>query len=64
MAPAEGIRAPLGTCSSFFYLLTNFLNFCCSFYDKFGTKYCFENILPPSEESINSFSNGKIKTLI
>ena len=25
----------------------------CAFYDKFGTKYCSENILPPSKGSIN-----------
>ena len=36
-----------------FYLLTDFQNFCCTFYDKLGTKYCKENILPHSEQTIN-----------
>ena len=27
-------------CTSNFCLFTNFQNFCCTFYDKLGTKYC------------------------
>ena len=36
-----------------FYLLTDFQIFCSTFYDKFGTKYCLETILPVSEETIH-----------
>ena len=33
-----------------FYLLTDFQIFCSTFYDKFGTKYCLETILPVSDQ--------------
>ena len=36
-----------------FYLLTDFQNFCCTYYNKFSAKNCWGNILPPSKESIN-----------
>ena len=33
----------------FFFLSTDFQKFCCTYYDKFSAKYCWENILPPSK---------------
>ena len=37
-----------------FYLLTDFQNVCCTFYDNFSGKYCWENILPLSKLKYSS----------
>ena len=35
------------------HLLTDFQTLCCTYYDQFSAKYCWEDIVPPSKLSIN-----------
>ena len=43
-------------------LSTGFQNVCCTYYDKFSAKYCCENILPPSKESINNLRKSILRS--